>query len=97
VLEKSHSGHGRGFLWPGGQRDALPSMGIFFAQFGALEREEGAAGSHLNAALTLRRSTSHHAAPARCLLPHRGAGLGPKAASGSSASPGGNPNPQMEA
>lgn len=78
---------------------ASPSTGTGFAQFGALGSEEAVARSHLNTVLTLRRSTSHHTAAARRLLHCQGARLGPKAASDSGAgqSPGGNPNPQMEA
>lgn len=85
-----------------GTEDAPPSMGnFFFAQFGALGSGETVARSHLEATLTLRRSASHHATlpGAYSLAGELGWGRKPHpaVAPGSSASPGGNPNPQMEA
>lgn len=70
-----------------GDRECSPTMGIFFAQFEALESEAAVARPYLNTMLTLHRTlhTSCHTAPARRLLPCGGARLGPKAASGGGA------------
>lgn len=61
-----HGNHIRGFPWSGNTKDASFSTGIFLSQFGALENEEAVAKAHLNAVLTLYRSTFHPALPDTC-------------------------------